>query len=636
MRHFYSKTVLAIMFFCLNLFSYAQTPGTFTNVEETTATSGADFMGNTINGRSYIDTDGNFILAKSKEVSGDRINTAIINGYEYENILLDTTGNESVCTDAYLSHDEVIVWGAVNITCCSFDDSLQVYNKDAFPNTLLGEAGPETDIVPELSLYLTPSTSSSFGRIKNVVRYNQYLYIITSGFGSGFNYETNGDFGVESGFVSTDEDLISRLDTTTGIIDQTYDLDPGQTFGRGSLNFVENNNQIFVLVTETTTSASLKILDTNLNLIDSSESFYFSPSNVSNTSVINRPLLLDFNPPITTGDGDSSETSSGDITALIGSIDPDNPKDIVRKIEDSSVVNYNDETTIGSMYFPDHPHAAVITPEHYVFLRFRNNGEGWLSFINKETGSFDYHQSLMLEDESGNLVSGMFAEDFVYDAINNELDFVGTYVGSNRSLGGVTLPNTTGHRGITFSYKLGIPSDAEVEIAIAGYPDAEVTLEGNHFTVSGIPESQWSSLTLEVDFSNSSGFIIAPGLNGSFTKNFADENLDLFLVGISNNASSIGEVYFVRVYTVSMTTTMSINDSTIETYGVYPNPTRGMVYLPAELDDSNVEVFNLQGQLIYRNEKLNNKINISHLSRGVYIMKFRKNNKEYSQKVVLK
>jgi hypothetical protein len=591
-----------------------------------TATTAAGFEQNGINGGAHIDDNGNFILAKSQIISGNLTNVAIINGYAYPNILNDNSGNESNCTDGLVSDNNVIVWGNINMTCCDFDVALEVYQKDIFPNALLGESGPATGITSELRLAIT--SSNGIGRIRNVIRNNQYLYIVTNGFGSGFDYETNGTFGTQTGFIATgNNDSLLRLNTVTGLIDQNYVNFDTVIFSKGSLTFDQNSNTIFILTQVGSDVARVLTFDLNLNLISTSEDFYYKPNDFGFGSFVDRPILIDQNPPITT------EEDSDGSSIILGSLNSNDDKDIIRKIQNGTVVPFNDETTIGSMYFPYHPHKAIVTPEHYVFLRFANNGEGWISFVNKETGSFDYHKSLMLNDSSGNLVSGLNVEDMVYDPLNNEIDFVGTYIGSNRYLGGVALPNTSGQRGITFSYKLGIPSEAEVDLAVVGYPNAEVSLVGNHFTVSGIPETQWNNLTLDVTFSNSSGFLLNPGLNGSLTKDFSDDNLDLVFV-VSNAGNTVQEISFARVYTVAMTTTMSVIDNTIDTFGVYPNPARDMVYVPNELSNSSVEIFNINGQLVHSDTKLGSTMNVSHLSRGMYIMKFQLNNRQYTQKIL--
>jgi len=627
MKNLYLKASILFAFLSLSI-SYGQLPGEFTNVMPT-ATTAAGFEQNTVNGGAHLDADLNFILAKSQTIAGNLTNVAIINGYAYPNILNDNSGNESVCTDGLVSENNVIVWGGVNATCCDFDVALEVYEKDIFPNALLGESGPASpaSITSELRLFIT--SSNGLGRIRNVIRNNEFLYITVTGFGSGFNYETNGTFGTQTGFISTsNNNVLLRLNITTGLIDQSYVNSDTATFSRGSLTFDQNSNTIYILTQVGPDVARVLNFDVNLNLISTSEDFYYKPNDFGFGGFVDRPILIDQNPPITT------EEDSGGPSIILGGLKPDDDKDIIRKIQDGTVVPYNDETTIGSMYFPYHPHKAIVTPEHYVFLRFANNGEGWISFVNKETGSFDYHKSLMFNDSSGNLVSGLNVEDMVYDALNNEIDFVGTYIGSNRYLGGVALPNTSGQRGITFSYKLGIPSEAEVNLAVVGYPNAEVSLDGNHFTVSGIPETQWNNLTLDVSFSNNSSFILAPGLNGSFTKDFSDDNLDLFLVG-TNGSSNEAEVGFLRTYTVAMTTTMSVTDNTIDTFGVYPNPAHDMVYVPNELSNSSVEIFNINGQLVHSDTKLSSTMNVSHLSRGMYIMKFNRGNKEYAQKLVV-
>lgn len=144
----------------------AQTPGSFTNVNALDVTSGSFLSQNTLNGGSFIDADGNCVLAKSKGSDDNKTNTAIVNGFEYENILNDTSGNGSTCRDAVVSNSNLVVWGPVNATCCSFEIALQVYDKNVFPNALLGGTAPPS-ISPDVSLTLNPN--STLGRIADVI-----------------------------------------------------------------------------------------------------------------------------------------------------------------------------------------------------------------------------------------------------------------------------------------------------------------------------------------------------------------------------------------------------------------------------------------------------------------------------------
>ena len=71
---------------------------------------------------------------------------------------------------------------------------------------------------------------------------------------------------------------------------------------------------------------------------------------------------------------------------------------------------------------------------------------------------------------------------------------------------------------------------------------------------------------------------------------------------------------------------------------VYPNPTKGDVYITTQGEKINsFLLYNINGQLILKSEKLkttNEKINLSAFSKGVYIIKIITNKNVYSRKVV--
>ncbi|WP_146190730.1 T9SS type A sorting domain-containing protein [Polaribacter aquimarinus] len=92
---------------------------------------------------------------------------------------------------------------------------------------------------------------------------------------------------------------------------------------------------------------------------------------------------------------------------------------------------------------------------------------------------------------------------------------------------------------------------------------------------------------------------------------------------------------FYKVYTVdkafnysdeieiSSSGTASVDDVFNSKISIYPNPTRDLINISTSESILSVEIFNIIGKKVFSNSNLQNKkIDISNLSRGVYMMKF--------------
>lgn len=72
---------------------------------------------------------------------------------------------------------------------------------------------------------------------------------------------------------------------------------------------------------------------------------------------------------------------------------------------------------------------------------------------------------------------------------------------------------------------------------------------------------------------------------------------------------------------------------------VYPNPAKDFIYIDGNLNDAIVEVYNTSGKIVKKYTSLKgveNKINISGLSKGVYLMKIKDENGIYLDKFIVK
>ena len=73
----------------------------------------------------------------------------------------------------------------------------------------------------------------------------------------------------------------------------------------------------------------------------------------------------------------------------------------------------------------------------------------------------------------------------------------------------------------------------------------------------------------------------------------------------------------------------------VESIEIYPNPSQGIIQLESSIIFSSLEVFSTKGkQLLIINEPTN-KIDLSSIPRGVYILKFKSENATFVRKLIL-
>ena len=84
--------------------------------------------------------------------------------------------------------------------------------------------------------------------------------------------------------------------------------------------------------------------------------------------------------------------------------------------------------------------------------------------------------------------------------------------------------------------------------------------------------------------------------------------------------------------------TISTNDYSLNTFSVYPNPTAtGFVTISSKTNDViNIAVFDILGKQVLNNTVTNNRLDVSTLTTGVYIMKISQNGQAITKKLVVR
>lgn len=168
-------------------------------------------------------------------------------------------------------------------------------------------------------------------------------------------------------------------------------------------------------------------------------------------------------------------------------------------------------------------------------------------------------------------------------------------------------------------------------IVTANPGDTEVSLS---WTVSGLGGRDFDSYSIlwRIDgtsdyigalatFSPGETSITVPGLTNDITYEFA----------VAVNAS--GEVSDQGFATATPSATLGIEEISKKEISIYPIPFEDTLNFRIQDENFNIKLFNILGKLLIETEN-NNKINVSNLSAGIYIINIQTNNKMYTTKVV--
>ena len=166
-----------------------------------------------------------------------------------------------------------------------------------------------------------------------------------------------------------------------------------------------------------------------------------------------------------------------------------------------------------------------------------------------------------------------------------------------------------------FTTIAAISDDGNTAVGFSFNPFIEGILEGSSFI--------W---TKENGFQNLNDFVAELGYdNLGIDFSVAD--------AISPDGKYIGgigvdwEIADARGFVIKLPETMGTNDElNTQSLLAYPNPVKDVLNIQTKLDIKFVEVYNLAGQKVLNKEISDNKLNVSHLSKGVYILKAHTNN----------
>jgi hypothetical protein len=144
-----------------------------------------------------------------------------------------------------------------------------------------------------------------------------------------------------------------------------------------------------------------------------------------------------------------------------------------------------------------------------------------------------------------------------------------------------------------------------------------------------------SYFLIENDFNASK----SSSTNDTFTTNtfdfIATTTTAVIYVRSTDAIDGSNEVFFDNISLVKKATA-SINDVFSSKISIYPNPANDFLQVSSEETITGIEVYNLIGKKVISKSKLiNNKIDVSHLSKGVYVLKVLSNDIVGSRKIII-
>jgi 2',3'-cyclic-nucleotide 2'-phosphodiesterase (5'-nucleotidase family) len=244
--------------------------------------------------------------------------------------------------------------------------------------------------------------------------------------------------------------------------------------------------------------------------------------------------------------------------------------------------------------------------------------------------------------DSANLpVTG--AADF--SEVGGEQDALAEYLSSEFSTNPYNEAETSADRDLRIQI-LSIRTDSVFEAGIA--PDGQISgidcANANANPATAEINNTYSG-TITIDYTGGNGFdypaqsVASTGVTGLT----AELTAGSFMSGngsvsynVTGTASTAGTASFpINLGTQSCTFTLevldpsSIDEKDLGYVSIFPNPTRGKLFIQAEeIDLKEVSIFNMMGQVKYRSTQLNtmNEINLGGFSAGIYIVQLTTSN----------
>jgi endonuclease I/chitodextrinase len=274
------------------------------------------------------------------------------------------------------------------------------------------------------------------------------------------------------------------------------------------------------------------------------------------------------------------------------------------------------------------------------------------------TASTTYSVTILAKDEAGNKSAQSTAVDAVTtdgSAASNEI-FFSEYIEGSSNNKAIEIANYTGQTVslANYSIKLG-PNGDDFGTQTLTFT-TETIVDGDVYVIGN---SQIAICTSEVDISSKVTYF-----NGNDALGLFKNDVLIDIIGEENNSSYFGaEVTLQRKSTITSPNTVfnktgewvqgsavddctdlgihsvstaSLYNSVFNSFKIYPNPTNGNTLYFNFTKEVTIRMYNVLGKLIKTNKinSKNNKIDISALPKGIYLLKINSENQFITKKII--
>lgn len=201
----------------------------------------------------------------------------------------------------------------------------------------------------------------------------------------------------------------------------------------------------------------------------------------------------------------------------------------------------------------------------------------------------------------------------------------GTGVTDNGGGMGEFSSATAGTFEITYTTSGACPAAMTDTVDVFASPVADFNFSGG-ITVNFSDASTGSVMTYAWDFGDGN---TATSANPTHT--YTTDGTYTACLTVTNNEGC--EDVICKTVTIAG---VGIEQSNIESFAVYPNPTSGIVQIKTS-SNGNLSVINLIGEIIYHSTiRANQTLDLSHLNKGTYFVQFESNGQVTTEKLIIK
>ncbi|WP_298878591.1 BNR-4 repeat-containing protein [uncultured Polaribacter sp.] len=167
----------------------------------------------------------------------------------------------------------------------------------------------------------------------------------------------------------------------------------------------------------------------------------------------------------------------------------------------------------------------------------------------------------------------------------------------------------------------------------------DITEAGNYDVVFHVAVRNRDDSTMDVEINDQffDNFLVVKTGDWSIYEENRIENVSLNKgenrIKLTQRRSLSSEPDKIEIFSKAALNTNSFTSNDI---GIYPNPSTGIINIKSSIKNLDYQLYNIQGKLIQQNKILNNSLDFSDLSKGIYFIKIVSTKGSIAKKIILK